>query len=151
MADMLTEIINSKSKEVTELKQELSIAALEKQIKTNEDDAEFPQLRGFIHSIQSTIQESGTAVIAEIKKASPSKGLIREDFDPVEIAKSYQQGGAACLSVLTDEPYFQGHADYLLMAKRATNLPVLRKDFMIDLWQIFQSRVLAAVCVLLFV
>src|SRR5690606_22915674 len=123
----------------------------EKQIKTNEDDAEFPQLRGFIHSIQSTIQESGTAVIAEIKKASPSKGLIREDFDPVEIAKSYQQGGAACLSVLTDEPYFQGHADYLLMAKRATNLPVLRKDFMIDPWQIFQSRVLAADCVLLIV
>lgn len=149
MTDMLTEIITTKSKEVTALKQDLSIATLEKQIKANDEDANFPQVRRFIHSIESTIQDSGTAVIAEIKKASPSKGLIREDFDPIAIAKSYQQGGAACLSVLTDVPYFQGHADYLLMAKTATNLPVLRKDFIIDPWQIFQSRVLGADCVLL--
>ncbi len=148
---MLSEIMTSKSKEVTALKQDLSIADLEKQIKVNDEDTNFPQIRRFISTLQSTIKETGTAVIAEIKKASPSKGLIREDFNPIAIAKSYQQGGAACLSVLTDVPYFQGHADYLLMAKRATNLPVLRKDFMIDPWQIYQSRALGADCVLLIV
>lgn len=151
MTDMLTEILVTKSKEVTALKEELSIGALEKRIKANDADADFPQLRRFIRALQTAVGDCGSGVIAEIKKASPSKGLIREDFDPVAIAKSYQAGGAACLSVLTDEPYFQGHADYLLAAKKATELPVLRKDFIIDPWQIYQSRALGADCVLLIV
>lgn len=106
--------------------------------------------RGFARQITGRV-EKGAAVIAEVKKASPSAGIIREDFRPAEIARSYQQGGASCLSVLTDEQYFQGCDDYLLQARQACSLPVLRKDFMVDAWQIHESRAAGADCVLLIV
>ena len=105
--------------------------------------------RGFISSLFGRVKEHQPAVIAEIKKASPSKGVIRDDFDPVSIARSYEANGAACLSVLTDKDFFQGDEHYLRAARNAVNLPVLRKDFMIDPWQIFESRAMGADAVLL--
>ncbi|MBU58085.1 MAG: indole-3-glycerol-phosphate synthase [Alcanivorax sp.] len=107
--------------------------------------------RGFAAALYRSVAEHRPAVIAEIKKASPSKGVIREDFDPVDIARRYQEAGASALSVLTDEEFFQGHEDYLRAARNAVTLPVLRKDFMIDPWQIFQSRAMGADAVLLIV
>lgn len=107
--------------------------------------------RGFAAALYRGVAERRPAVIAEIKKASPSKGVIREDFDPVDIARRYQEAGASALSVLTDEEFFQGHEDYLRAARNAVTLPVLRKDFMIDPWQIFQSRAMGADAVLLIV
>ncbi len=104
--------------------------------------------RGFERGLRQALQH-GPAVIAEIKKASPSAGVIREDFDPASIARSYADGGAACLSVLTDKDYFQGDNQYLVQARNACALPVLRKDFIIDPWQILESRVLGADCILL--
>lgn len=151
MADMLSEIIRTKSSEVTALKADLNIKALEKRIRALAENDTVASRRFFIRALQDKIKQNKPAVIAEVKKASPSKGVIREDFNPKAIAKSYQQGGAACLSVLTDVPYFQGHDDYLLVAKRATDLPVLRKDFIIDPWQIYQSKALGADCILLIV
>ena len=109
-----------------------------------------PPARGFANRVNA-LAASGPAVIAEVKKASPSAGVMREDFRPAEIAASYEQGGAACLSVLTDERYFQGCDDYLVLARQACSLPVLRKDFMVDPWQIHQSRAIGADCVLLIV
>jgi indole-3-glycerol phosphate synthase len=106
--------------------------------------------RGFANRV-TALAADGPAVIAEVKKASPSAGVIREDFRPAEIAASYQQAGAACLSVLTDEQYFQGCDEYLLQARQACSLPALRKDFIIDPWQIHQSRALGADCILLIV
>jgi indole-3-glycerol phosphate synthase len=106
--------------------------------------------RGFANRV-TTLAASGPAVIAEVKKASPSAGVIREDFRPADIAASYQQAGAACLSVLTDEEYFQGCDDYLLQARQACSLPALRKDFMVDPWQIHESRAIGADCILLIV
>lgn len=107
---------------------------------------DLPLPYGFLSNLKMT---KGPALIAEVKKASPSKGVIREDFDPVVIAKQYEEAGARCLSVLTDEPYFHGHDDYLIQIKQNVDLPVLRKDFMIDIYQIYESRVLGADCVLL--
>lgn len=107
-----------------------------------------PQPAGFIKTLKS---HEFPTIISEVKKASPSRGIIREDFDPVEIAKTYEQSGACCLSVLTDEPYFQGCDDYLMQIKEATSLPVLRKDFMLDPYQIYESRALGADCVLLII
>jgi indole-3-glycerol phosphate synthase len=109
-----------------------------------------PPARGFANSVEAQAA-SGPAVIAEVKKASPSAGVIRPDFRPAEIASSYEQGGAACLSVLTDEQYFQGRDDHLVLARQACSLPVLRKDFIVDPWQIHQSRVIGADCILLIV
>ena len=112
--------------------------------------ADQPPARGFAARLE-LLAASGPAVIAEIKKASPSAGVIREDFNPAEIAVSYENAGAACLSVLTDEHYFRGSDSYLRQARQACTLPVLRKDFMVDPWQIYESRAMGADCVLLIV
>jgi len=110
--------------------------------------ADQPPARGF-ESRVTRMTQSGCAVIAEVKRASPSAGVIREDFRPAEIASSYEQAGAACLSVLTDRKYFQGCEDFLVEAREACSLPVLRKDFMVHPWQIFESRAIGADCILL--
>lgn len=110
-----------------------------------------PKIRDFESAIMSRVREDQVAVIAEIKKASPSKGVIREDFDPIDIAQSYESHGAACLSVLTDKQYFMGAHEYLVAARDATGLPVLRKDFMVDPYQIYEARCLGADCILLIV
>ena len=110
-----------------------------------------PIVRNFEQAIRNKIANRESAVIAEIKKASPSKGVIREQFDPITIAQAYEQNGAACLSVLTDRDYFMGAAEYLVAARSATQLPVLRKDFIIDAYQIFEARCMGADCILLIV
>jgi indole-3-glycerol phosphate synthase len=107
--------------------------------------------RGFIQSLRDKNEQGLSAIIAEIKKASPSQGVIRENFDPIEIAQSYANAGAACLSVLTDVDFFQGHDDYLVAARNACSLPVIRKDFIIDEYQIVEARTMGADCILLIV
>lgn len=143
MSDILNKILATKLQEVTASK---VIAPLD--VVQNAAIAMLPA-RDFVGAIKAKIAAGHAAVIAEIKKASPSKGVIREDFQPAEIAKSYEQGGAACLSVLTDVQYFQGSVDYLKQARAACSLPVLRKDFMIDAYQVYEARAMGADCILL--
>jgi indole-3-glycerol phosphate synthase len=133
---ILTEILATKAAEVADRRGRLGLATARAQA------ADQPPPRGFAERLRQQASR-GPAVIAEIKKASPSAGLIREAFDPAAIARSYEAAGAACLSVLTDEQYFQGADRYLQEARAACALPVLRKDFTIDPWQVYESRILS--------
>lgn len=142
---VLRKIIARKWEEIAERKASVSLETL-KQLA-----AQQPPARGFVRAIETKIAQGKAAVIAEIKKASPSKGVIRENFVPDEIARSYEQGGAACLSVLTDVDFFQGADAYLQQARAAVGLPVIRKDFLVDEYQIYEARVMGADCVLLIV
>jgi len=145
MSDILNTILARKSQEVAERSARMPLAELKARV------ADAPPVRGFANALQAAIANGDPAVIAEIKKASPSKGVIRADFHPADIAVSYEFGGASCLSVLTDVDFFQGADAYLQQAREACTLPVLRKDFVIDPYQVVEGRVLGADCVLLIV
>ena len=145
MSDILNKILATKKTEVAASNLAVSLDQLQAQAEAQGEP------RDFVGSIHKKVMANKAAVIAEIKKASPSKGVIREDFKPAEIAKSYEKAGAACLSVLTDEQYFQGSAAYLKQARAACKLPVLRKDFIIDEYQVFEARAMGADCILLIV
>ena len=142
---VLRKIIARKWEEIAERKAQVSLEQLKTQA------AQQPTARGFVRSIENKIAQGKSGVIAEIKKASPSKGVIREHFVPSELARSYEQGGAACLSVLTDVDFFQGADEYLQQARAAVSLPVIRKDFLVDEYQIYEARAMGADCVLLIV
>jgi len=143
--DILKKILQRKTEEIVERSVNTTLNTL--QTLASEADA----TRGFITSISNKISQQKAAVIAEIKKASPSKGVLRENFNPADIAKSYAENGAACLSVLTDKDYFQGHEEYLKQARAACALPVIRKDFIIDPYQVYEARAISADCILLIV
>ena len=151
---ILEKILQTKRTEITHARATIGEAALQRQ--AAERLAEDPP-RGFARAIQAKVAQAAAdlqappAVIAEVKKASPSKGVIRPDFDPVAFARSYEKGGATCLSVLTDQQYFQGHDDFLRQARASVSLPVLRKDFTIDPWQVLEAAAIGADCVLLIV
>ncbi|AGG90458.1 MULTISPECIES: indole-3-glycerol phosphate synthase TrpC [Rhodanobacter] len=145
MTDILNRILARKAEEVAERRARLPEAELVARI------AELPGTRGFAAAIEAKIDAGLPAVIAEVKKASPSKGLIRTNFDPAAIARSYAAAGAACLSVLTDSDFFQGSEAFLQQAREACSLPVLRKDFIIDAYQVQEARAIGADCVLLIV
>ncbi len=143
--DILVKILKRKREEIAERSKAVSIDELKRQCENSDS------VRGFIQSIENKINNNQSAVIAEIKKASPSKGVLRENFEPAEIAESYAAHGAACLSILTDKDYFQGHEDYLKQARAACELPVIRKDFIIDPYQVYEARAIDADCILLIV
>ena len=145
MSDILDRIIAVKRREVAAAQGQISQATLER------DNAGMPPARDFVGAMRARIGRGEAAVIAEIKKASPSRGVLRVDFDPALIAQSYASHGAACLSVLTDAEFFQGSAEYLRAARAACEIPVLRKDFMIDPYQVAEARAMGADCILLIV
>ena len=143
MHDVLKRILARKQEEVAERRERVSLFELKARL------SGAPPVRGFADAVEAKLRAGLPAVIAEVKKASPSKGVIRADFDPAAIARSYEAGGAACLSVLTDIDFFQGSDAYLQQARAACSLPVLRKDFVVDAWQLYEARMLGADCVLL--
>lgn len=141
--NILDGICKRKRADLARWKADTPLEALREQVQ----DA--PPPRGFLKALEAKKKAGGFALIAEIKKASPSAGVIREDFSPADLARSYESAGAACLSVLTDEPHFKGRPAYLRTARAATALPVLRKDFMLDPWQVYEARSMGADCILL--
>ncbi len=147
MSDILEKIVATKREEVAQRKSTTSLNELREQISQREADGDLP--RGFSKRLRTAALAQIPGVIAEIKKASPSKGIIRENFEPTSIALSYAESGATCLSVLTDEQYFQGSDQYLKDVRGAVDIPVIRKDFMVDEYQLYESRAMCADCVLL--
>jgi indole-3-glycerol phosphate synthase len=145
VADILVKILDTKAREVAERKQRVSLQQIQSQLE------HVAGTRDFVGAIRGRVEAGRAATIAEIKKASPSKGVIRENFDPAQIARSYEKGGAACLSVLTDVEYFQGDDSFLKQARSACQLPVLRKEFIIDPYQVYESRLIGGDCILLIV
>jgi len=149
MSDILNKILAVKADEVAAAKKYQDFASLRREVEGNPDLR--ADLRGFEAALRAKIAAGRAGVIAEVKKASPSKGILRANFDPAEIAANYAQHGAACLSVLTDEQFFQGKPEYLQQARKACALPAMRKDFLIDTYHVYQARALGADCVLLIV
>ena len=149
MSDILKKILDVKADEVAAAQKHQDLKSLRRDVES--DHVSRAQIRGFEASLRNKITAGKAAVIAEVKKASPSKGVLRENFQPAEIAQSYAQHGAACLSVLTDVHFFQGAPEYLQQARAACEIPALRKDFIIDPYQMYQARAWGADCVLLIV
>ena len=143
MKNILQEIVKYKKVEIEESKKLISKESLEKEIKSA------PHSKNFLGELVKKNEEGKAGIIAEVKKASPSKGVIRENFNHLQIARDYEKGGAACLSILTDNPSFQGSSQYLKDIRGITNLPILRKDFMIDVYQVYESRSWGADCILM--
>lgn len=143
MKNILQEIVKYKKVEIEESKKLISKESLEKEIKSA------PYSKSFLGELVKKNEEGKAGIIAEVKKASPSKGVIRENFNHLQIARDYEKGGAACLSILTDNPSFQGSSQYLKDIRGITNLPILRKDFMIDVYQVYESRSWGADCILM--
>ncbi|MBC7701335.1 indole-3-glycerol phosphate synthase TrpC [Aquabacterium sp.] len=147
MSDILKKIVAVKHQEIEQALKRQSLAAVRAEAEARNRD--LADVRDFVGAVRAKIAAGQAAVIAEVKKASPSKGVLREHFVPAEIAVSYAQHGAACLSVLTDEQFFQGQASYLQQARAACDLPVLRKDFMVSDYQVYEARAMGADCILL--
>ena len=146
---VLKRIVARKLEEIAQRQAHTPIAQLKQQVAANATGV--MAARGFAKAMYAKLDAGQPAVIAEAKKASPSKGVIRQDFNPAQIAQSYARGGAACMSVLTDADFFQGHEDYLQQARAACDLPVIRKDFIVDAYQVYEARAIGADCILLIV